>query len=57
MIHAGLCTYIDELGPLPIFGHTIDGNQSGRTGIRQQLALIQKTLKVPEFTMLSGESR
>jgi len=35
MIHAGLCTYIDELGPLRIFGHTIDGNQSGRTGIRQ----------------------
>ncbi|MEJ7590086.1 MAG: IS1634 family transposase [Planctomycetaceae bacterium] len=53
MIHAGLVTFIDELGPLPFFGHTIDGNQNGRTGIRQQLALIEKTLKIPRFTMLS----
>ena len=53
MIHAGLVTFIDELGPLPFFGHTIDGNQNGRTGIRQQLALIEKTLKIPTFTMLS----
>ena len=53
MIHAGLVTFVDELGPLPFFGHTIDGNQNGRTGIRQQLALIEKTLKIPTFTMLS----
>lgn len=53
MIHAGLTTYIDALGPLPIFGHTISGNQNGRTGIRQQLALVQKFLKPQKFTMLS----
>lgn len=53
MIHAGLTTFIDELGALPIFGHTIDGNQNGRTGIRQQLALIQKVLKPQTFTMIS----
>lgn len=53
MIHAGLTTYIDHLGPLPIFGHTISGNQNGRTGIRQQVALIDKLLKPPKFTMLS----
>ncbi len=53
MVHAGLTTFIDELGPLPIFGHTIDGNQNGRTGIRQQLELIREVLKPPKFTMIS----
>jgi transposase len=53
MVHAGLTTFIDELGPLPIFGHTIDGNRNGRTGIRQQLALIRKLLKPQKFTMIS----
>ena len=53
MVHAGLTTYIDELGPLPIFGHIISGNQNGRTGIRQQLALIDKLLKPQKLTMIS----
>lgn len=53
MIHAGLTSYIDKLGPLPIFGHTISGNQNGRTGIRQQLALIEKLLKPKKLTLLS----
>ena len=53
MVHAGLTTYIDALGPLPIFGHTISGNQNGRTGIRQQLALINKFLKPQKLTMIS----
>ena len=53
MLHAGICTSIDKLGPVPMFGHTIDGNQNGRTGIRQQLALIHKLLNPPKFTMIS----
>lgn len=53
MIHAGLTTYIDEYGPLPIFGHTMSGNQNGHTGIRQQLAHVLKHLKPQKFTMLS----
>ena len=53
MIHAGLSTYIDEFGALPLFGHTISGNQNGRTGIRQQLALVLKHLRPPKFTMIS----
>ena len=53
MVHAGLLSYIDELGVLPLFGHTIDGNQNGRTGIREQLALVRKLLKPPKFTMIS----
>lgn len=53
MIHAGLSTYIDDLGPLPIFGHTISGNQNGRTGIRQQTALAIPLLRLQKFTMIS----
>ena len=53
MIHAGLTTYIDKFGPLPIFGHTVSGNQNGRTAIRQQLALIDRLLKPQSLTMIS----
>lgn len=53
MVHAGLCVHVDELGPLPLFGHTIDGNQNGRTGIDEQFALIQKHLRPNKLTMIS----
>ena len=53
MIHAGLCTVVDELGALPIFGHTVDGNHNGHTSITQQLGLLQKHLKPPALTMIS----
>lgn len=53
LIHAGLCTVVDELGALPIFGHTVAGNQNGHTSITQQLGLLQKHLKPPELTMIS----
>jgi transposase len=54
MIHVGLLTAIDEkLGPVPLFGHTIDGNQNGHTGIHEQTALIHKFLKLSQTTMIS----
>lgn len=53
MIHAGLSTVMDEWGPLPLFGHTIDGNQNGRTAIAEQLALLRKHLPFPQLTMIS----
>ena len=53
MIHAGLCTVVDEWGPLPIFGHTVDGNQNGHTAVAEQLALLRKHLRPPELTMIS----
>jgi hypothetical protein len=53
MVHAGLLTYVDEFGPLPFFGHTVDGNQNGRTAIDEQMALIRKHLKLQEITMIS----
>lgn len=54
MIHVGLLTVIDEkLGPLPLFGHTIDGNQNGHTGIHEQTSLIHEFLKLSRTTMIS----
>lgn len=53
MVHAGLCTHVDELGPLPIFGHTVSGNENGHTAVAQQFALILKHLKPVELTMIS----
>lgn len=53
MIHAGLCTHVDEFGPLPLFGHTIDGNQNGRKAVDEQLALIRKHLQPNRLTMIS----
>ena len=53
MIHAGLCTVVDEFGALPIFGHTVAGNQNGHTAVAEQLALLKKHLQPPELTMIS----
>jgi transposase len=53
LIHAGLCTVVDEFGPLPIFGHTVDGNQNGHTAVSEQLALLRQHLRQPELTMIS----
>jgi transposase len=53
MTHAGLCTHVDEFGPLPLFGHTVDGNQNGRTAVHEQFALITKHLRPTELTMIS----
>ena len=53
MVHVGLCTHVDECGPLPLFGHTVDGNQNGRTAINEQLGLLRKHLKPKQLTMIS----
>jgi transposase len=53
MIHAGICTYVDKLGPLPFFGHTVDGNQNGHTAVDEQLGLLRKHLKLNQMTIIS----
>ena len=53
LIHAGLCTVVDEWGPLPIFGHTVSGNDNGHTAVSEQLALLRKHLRPAELTMIS----
>ena len=53
LVHAGLCQFVDELGPLPLFAHLVDGNQNGHTAIAQQYALLCRHLRPPELTMIS----
>jgi transposase len=53
MIHAGLCTYVDEFGPLPLFGNTVDGNQNGHTAVAEQFALLRKHLPRVKLTLMS----
>lgn len=53
MIHAGLCTVVDQWGALPIFGHTVDGNRNGHTAAAEQLALLKKLLKPAELIFIS----
>lgn len=53
MIHAGLCVQVDEYGPLPIYGHTIDGNQNGRRAVHEQFELLRKHLPSLTLTMIS----
>jgi hypothetical protein len=53
MIHAGLCSIVDDLGAVPIFGHTLSGNHNGRTGIAQQFQLLQNYLHPEPLLMIS----
>jgi transposase len=53
LVHAGLCQFVDELGPLPLFAHLVDGNQNGHTAIAQQYALLCRHLRPPKLTMIS----
>jgi transposase len=53
MVHAGICTHVDEFGPLPIYGHTVGGNQNGHAAVAEQFGLILKHLQPPKLTMIS----
>jgi transposase len=53
MIHAGLCSVVDDLGAVPIFGHLLDGNHNGKTGIAQQFQLLQDYLRPQPLLMIS----
>jgi hypothetical protein len=53
MIHAGLCSVVDDLGAVPIFGHTLSGNHNGKTGIAQQFQLLHDYLHPEPFLMIS----
>lgn len=53
MIHAGLCSVVDDLGAVPIFGHLLSGNHNGKTGIAQQFDLLQNYLRPEPFLMIS----
>jgi hypothetical protein len=53
MIHAGVCAVIDDDGAVPIFGHTLSGNDNGKTGIAAQFQLLQDYLHPEHFLMIS----
>ena len=59
MIHVGLGVLVDQYGPLPICGHTIDGfqqgdgNQNGRTAVPEQTELLRKHLPALKLTIIS----
>ena len=53
MVHAGLCSVVDDLGAVPIFGHTLSGNHNGKTGIAQQFQLLQDYLRPEPLLMIS----
>lgn len=53
MIHVGLCSVVDDLGAVPILGHTLSGNQEGHRGIHQQFHLLQEYLHPDPLLMVS----
>lgn len=53
MIHAGLCSVVDDLGAVPICGHTLSGNHNGKTGIAQQFQLLQDYLHPEPLLLIS----
>ena len=53
MIHVGLSVHVDQFGPLPLFGHTIDGNQNGHTSVQEHLALMGKHLPTIKVALIS----
>ena len=57
MIHAGLCSVVDDLGAVPIFGHLLSGNHNGKTGIAQQFELMQNYLHPDPLLMISDREQ
>jgi len=48
-----LCSVVDDLGAVPLFGHTLSGNHNGKTGIAQQCQLLQDYLHPEPLLMIS----
>ena len=53
IVHAGLCSVVDDLGAVPIFGHTLDGRHNNKTAIAQQFQLLQDYLRPEPLLMIS----
>lgn len=53
IVHAGLCSLVDDLGAVPIFGHTLDGRHNNQTAIAQQVELLQNYLRPEPVLMIS----
>ena len=53
MIHAGLCSVVDDQGAVPLFGHTVSGNDNNYTAIAQQCQLLQDYLHPDPLLLVS----
>jgi transposase len=53
MIHAGVCAVVDDLGAVPLCGHTLSGNDNGKTGIAQQCDFLHEYMDPEPFLMVS----
>jgi hypothetical protein len=53
LVHAGLCVAVDQFGGVPVFGHTVSGNQNGHTAVAEQFALLKKHLRPQRLLMIS----
>jgi hypothetical protein len=53
LLQAGVCSIVDRLGPLPVFGHLSDGNHNGHTAITEQFHLLQQHLRPRELLLVS----
>jgi len=53
VLQAGLSQFVDELGPVPLFGHLVDGNQNGHTAIAEEYALLCRHLTPKKLLMIS----
>ena len=54
LIQVGLTCVVDELGAVPILGHTLDGNRNGHTAIRQTADwLLAENLLRPGTLLIS----
>jgi hypothetical protein len=53
VVHAGLSQFVDDLGPLPLLGHLVDGNQNGHTAVAEEYALLCRHLQPAKLLMIS----
>ena len=53
LVHAGLCVAVDRFGGVPVFGHTVSGNQNGHTAVAEQFALLKTHLRPRRLLMIS----
>ena len=53
IIHAGLCAVVDDLGAVPIFGHTVSGHHNNKIAMAQQCQLLGEYLQPESLLMIS----
>jgi transposase len=53
MMHAGVAAVVDDLGAVPLFGHTVAGNHNGKTAIAEFFQLFQEHFPLPPVLLIS----